>query len=178
MELTPKQKAFIAEYILDLNATQAAIRAGFSKKTAESQGSRLLRNVKVLAEIDRLKKEREERTLVTADWVVANLKEVVERCMTHEPVMQFDHEEKRMVQKQGEDPETGKTVGIYEFDSAGANRALELLGKHLALFTEKHEHTGAGGGPIAIKNDVDLSRLTDAQLIKLADSLERNAPKD
>lgn len=152
MELTPKQEAFVVEYLVDLNATQAAIRAGFSKKTAESQGSRLLRNVKVLALIEKSKKDREQRTLVTADWVILNLKEVAERCMTNVPVMEFDHTEKAMVQKTArvvdKDGKLGKEVGIYEFDSSGANRALELLGKHLVLFTDKVDTTVRQSEPI------------------------------
>ena len=49
MPLTPKQERFVEEYLIDLNATQAAIRAGYSAKTAEAQGSRLLSNVNVSA---------------------------------------------------------------------------------------------------------------------------------
>lgn len=178
--LTDKQKAFVAEYLVDLNGTQAAIRAGFSKKTAESAASRLLRNVKVSAEIEIKKKEREARTQLSADYVLTSLKEVADRCMTAVPVMEFDYEEKAMVEKKAwVRDEQGKTkeVGIYEFDSSGANRALELLGKHFGLFKEKIEHSGPGGGPITTKSDVVLSDLTTAQLIRLADVIERSITK-
>ena len=60
-KFTDKQKMFIKEYIVDFNATQAAIRSGYSKKTAYSQGDRLLKNVGVKQELARLKEEiREE----------------------------------------------------------------------------------------------------------------------
>lgn len=66
-ELTDRQKAFIREYLVDLNATQAAIRAGYSPKTAEQQGHALLRNPKVAEEIARQTKDRHERLGIDAD---------------------------------------------------------------------------------------------------------------
>lgn len=73
MTLTAKQERFVAEYLIDLNATQAAIRAGYSEKTADQQGSRLLANVKVAAAIAEAKAKREKRTGITQDRVVAEL---------------------------------------------------------------------------------------------------------
>ena len=73
MALTDKQKRFCEEYVVDLNATQAAIRAKYSPKTAQEQSSRLLSNVMVKAEIARLQAERSQRTSVDADWVVVRL---------------------------------------------------------------------------------------------------------
>lgn len=71
--LTPKQQRFCDEYLIDLNATQAAIRAGYSAKTAHVQGPRLLENVEVQAYIDALKSQRSERTQIDADWVLQRL---------------------------------------------------------------------------------------------------------
>lgn len=73
MALTGKQWRFVAEYLIDLNATQAAIRAGYSEKTAHSQGPRLLENVEILVEIEKAKIERSKRTEITQDKVVAEL---------------------------------------------------------------------------------------------------------
>jgi len=70
MRLNIKQKTFCEEYIVDLNGTQAAIRAGYSPFTAGSQGERLLKNVEIQAEILRLMKERSERLEIKADEVV------------------------------------------------------------------------------------------------------------
>lgn len=64
--LTSKQKQFVSEYLIDRNATQAAIRSGYSEKTAEVQGCRLLRNVKVKALVDKKTKVIEEKTDLTA----------------------------------------------------------------------------------------------------------------
>lgn len=76
MDLNPKQSAFIDEYLIDLNGTQAAIRAGYSKKTAESQASTLLRNPKVQAEVTRRKEQRSQRTKIDADYVLHRLSEI------------------------------------------------------------------------------------------------------
>ncbi|MEC4569335.1 terminase small subunit [Paenibacillus sp. CMAA1739] len=70
MALSRMQKLFVKEYLVDLNATQAAIRAGYSAKTAEQQASRLLTNVKVQAEIDEAISKRSKRTEITADMVL------------------------------------------------------------------------------------------------------------
>jgi phage terminase small subunit len=71
--LAPKQSRFVEEYIVDLNGRQAAIRAGYSPKTAEVQASRLLRNAKVRAAVTEAMQERSKRTRVTADHVVTEL---------------------------------------------------------------------------------------------------------
>ena len=70
MDLTPKQIRFVQEYIVDFNATQAAIRAGYSKKTARQQGSRLLTNVDIQKKLRELIKQQEARTQVEADKVI------------------------------------------------------------------------------------------------------------
>ena len=78
-KLNSKHKRFCEEYVIDLNATQAAIRAGYSKKTARSQGQRLLTNVDIQNFIQTLKAEVAERNNITIDWVVQKLKEVVDK---------------------------------------------------------------------------------------------------
>lgn len=71
--LTPKQQRFVEEILLDMNATQAAIRAGFSKRTAKEQGSQLLAKPGVMAAIDAAKIRRSERTEIDADWMLQRL---------------------------------------------------------------------------------------------------------
>ncbi|SDG45545.1 Phage terminase, small subunit [Bradyrhizobium sp. Rc2d] len=73
MALTAKQQRFVENYLLDLNSTQAAIRAGYSKGTADKQGPRLLSNPEVKAAIDAAKSARSERTQVDADWMLRRL---------------------------------------------------------------------------------------------------------
>ena len=138
-ELTAKQRMFVAEYLVDLNATQACIRAGYSSKTADRIGPELLGKAWVAEAIQEAMIKREKRTLVTADYVLTSLKSVADRCMQAEAIL--DRE--------------GKPTGEYKFDSSGANRSLELLGKNLKLFTDKTEVAGANGGPMELCISVD-----------------------
>jgi len=121
--LTAKQEQFCLEYMVDLNATQAAIRSGYSKDTAQQIGSENLSKPLIAEKIAQLRAERSERVQIDADYVIENLAEIVERCMQRTEVK--DH--------------NGVGTGEYKFEHNGANRALELLGKHLKMFTEKKE---------------------------------------
>lgn len=133
MALNAKQLRFCEEYIVDLNATQAAIRAGYSEKSAKAQGCRLLTYEDVSRTVARLQQERSHATGITAAYVLEGLKRVHERCLKPEPVMVFDPNQGGLVQAIDED--TGRP--LFKFDSTGANRALELLGKHLGIFDDK-----------------------------------------
>lgn len=73
--MTPRQQRFVDEYLIDLNGTQAAIRAGYSERTANEQAARLLANVSVAAAIRTAQEERSERTKVDADWLLSRLAE-------------------------------------------------------------------------------------------------------
>lgn len=138
MANTNKHKRFIAEYLIDQNGKQAAIRAGYSPKSAEVQASVLLRNPKIKAAIDKKIKKIADRSGISAEWVLKNLKEVAERCMQKVPVMRFDKVDKEYVQVEDENGQ-----GVWQFDSSGANKALELIGKNLGMFAEKHVHSGS-----------------------------------
>lgn len=131
-KITPKQSRFVEEYLVDLNATQAAIRAGYAERSAKVQACRLLTKDNVSRAVEQCKAERSKRTEITQDFVLNGLKEVAERCLQRVPVMVFDRAERSMVQKQDEEGHD-----IWEFDSTGANRAFELLGKHLGIFIDK-----------------------------------------
>lgn len=162
-DLTPKQQRFVEEYLVDLNATRAAIRAGYSEKTACEQASRLLANVKVAAAIAEGKKQRSEETKITAEWVLNNLKNIAERCMQAAPVL--DKKGDRVYIENAE----GERVPAFTFDSAGANRSLELLGKHLSLFTDRQEITNPDGS---------LSKaMTDEQAAAKVDMIMRAAQR-
>jgi phage terminase small subunit len=78
MALTAKQQRFVQEFLIDLNATQAAIRAGYSKGTADKQGPRLLSNPGVKAAIDAAKLARSDRTEIDSDWMLQRLVAEVE----------------------------------------------------------------------------------------------------
>ena len=143
MALTDKQQRFCEEYMIDLNATQAAIRAGYSEDTARSIGSENLSKPDIHARIAELKQALSEKTLVTAEYVVLGLKDVAERCLQRQAVMTFDPVEKRMVQVQ-EEQEDGSMANVWQFDSHGANKAFELLGRHVGIF-EKDNKQGVKG---------------------------------
>ena len=121
--MTSKQQRFVQEYLLDLNATQAAIRAGYSENTAYSQGQRLLKNVDVAAALKSAQEKRSERTEITQDWVIDRLVENVERAMQAVPVLD----------------NLGRQTGEYVYQGAVANRSLELLGKHQGMFVDRQE---------------------------------------
>lgn len=76
--MTPKQEAFVREYLIDLNATQAAIRAGYSPKTANEQGARLLANVSIAAAVAQAKNERAQKCDIDALWVLREAKSTYE----------------------------------------------------------------------------------------------------
>ena len=174
MSLTPKQQRFTEEYLVDLNATQAAIRAGYSAKTAEQQGYRLLTNVQVSAGIAAAQQERSKRTQIDADWLLRRLADEAEADLadlyTEAGELKPVHEWPAVWRK-------GLVAGIEvleEFDGSGRDRksvglvrkvkladrvkVKELIGRHVnvAAFREKVEHSGPGGGPIKTENAVHL----------------------
>ena len=110
MPLTPKQERFVAEYLIDLNATQAAIRSGYSEKTARSQGQRMLTNVDIVAAVAGAQGDRTERTNITQDYVLESIFSAMERC------------------KQAD-----------SFNATGVFNGAELLGKHLGMFQGENQ---------------------------------------
>jgi phage terminase small subunit len=141
-KLTPRQSRFVDEYMVDLNGTQAAIRAGYSKKTADSQSARLLVNVKVQGTIQGRMNRRSDRTEITSDFILNGIRKNIERCEQAAPVLD---REGNPVMTANED---GELAAAYKYDATNVFKGYELLGRHLKLFTDKHEHTGPNGGPI------------------------------
>ena len=113
-KLTPKQARFVEEYLLDLNAAAAARRAGYSEKNADSIAAQLLSKTKVFEAVQSAVAARSAKAEITAEYVLENLKRLSERCMSEE-----------------------------EFAPSAAARALELLGKHLGLFSDRVELSGS-----------------------------------
>jgi phage terminase small subunit len=146
-KLTPKQAAFVEEHAIDMNATQAAIRAGYSKRTAKEQATRLLSNVHVAAEIAKARDERSIRTEITADRVLQGLAAIAfadpRKLFTPDGGMRPMH---------GIDDDTrgALIVEVIEGKDADGNpttqrrvkfacklRALEALARHLGLLQDK-----------------------------------------
>lgn len=121
-----KHERFCQEYVIDYNGTRAAMRAGYSERNAATQAGRLLKKAEVLARVRELQHEQLERLSISADYVILRLMDTLERCMQAVPVMVWDPEEGRKVES-----------GEYTFDSKGALKALELIGRHLGMFEDK-----------------------------------------
>ena len=134
--LTPKQRLFCLEYLKDLNATQAAIRAGYSKKTAKEIGCENLTKPNIQAYCQLRMNKRAEKLKISSEYVLNNIVEIGERCMQRVPVMIRDGKTWKQKTEFNDD---GKEVGVWEFKEHGALRAQELLGKHLNLFRESDE---------------------------------------
>ena len=141
--LNEKQKQFCNEFIIDFNGTQAAIRAGYSKKTAYSMASENLRKPEVQAYLKELIENRNKRTGITQDEVVRDIIEVKNRCMQKSPVMRFDKEIKEYTQVTDE---FGRDV--WQFDANGANKALDMLMKHTGGYDLDNKQKQA---PLTIK---------------------------
>ena len=157
-KLTPKQALFAEEYLKDLNATQAATRAGYSEKTASSQGERLLRNAEVKEAIHKAMGERSERTKMKADEVLLEFARIGQSNILDyvsfgiEGVALRDSSELTEDQARciSEVSETVNAQGVRQikFKLHDKIRALENLARHLGLLVEKHEHSGVDGKPI------------------------------
>lgn len=123
MALKKKKIVFCKEYVKDYNGTQAAIRAGYKESNAASQASRLLSDPEIIEEIKKQQRQLLEASCLTEEKVIKNLEEVLDRCLTKNAVTEWDYEEHCMVE-----------TGQWTFDSKGALKAIELLGKHLGMF--------------------------------------------
>lgn len=143
--LTPKQQRFVEEYLKDLNATQAAIRAGYSEDSARQMGSENLSKPAIQDAITTAKSARSKRLNISADWVLKRLVRNVNRASTVVAVR--DRE--------------GTPTGEYQYQGAVVNKALELIGKHVGMFTDNLKLSGSVG-------TWDLTKLTNAQLVSLA----------
>lgn len=146
--MTKKQKRFIEEYLIDLNATQAAIRAGYSPDTAYSIGQENLNKPEIKAHIDRAMAERSKRTGVNADRVIQELAKIAfvnaaEVIDTKTATVKED--------ALPEDTAAIQSVKVKTFGEDGLERevkmadkikALELLGKHFGMFKDKVELSG------------------------------------
>lgn len=139
MKLTPKQARFVQEYLVDLNATQAAIRAGYSERTAAAIGYENLQKPHIQVAIGEGLENLKKRTEITQEYVLKTIRDTIERCAQAAPVL-----DKKGKPVMVETPEGG-TTAAYEFDSMAVLRGAELLGRHLKMFTEKLEVAGKDG---------------------------------
>ena len=149
--LTPKQKMFVAEYLVDLNASAALKRAGYKSNNPDVDGYKLLVSPSIQAEIQGAMKAREKRTLVTQDMVVAELAKMgfsnigkyakwSGESVSLEPSEALGEDELACVAEVSQTAtQNGNSVKFKLHDKKGA---LELLGRHLGMFTENLNVTG------------------------------------
>jgi phage terminase small subunit len=144
--LTDSQRLFVARYCVHLEAKRAAEEAGYSARNAKRVGYRLLHSPKIAAAIQEHQRTLAQRAEMDEKWVLGKLRENVERCMQAEPVLDRD----------------GQETGQYRYDSGGAIRALELIGKHFAMWVDR------------VRVD-ELEQLSDEELDERIADLDRRA---
>jgi phage terminase small subunit len=167
MPLTPKQQRFVTEYLTDLNATQAAIRCGYSERTAKSQGSRLLTDADVAAAIAAKQERRLEKLELTAERVLEELARIAfvdpRRLFTDagtlRPISELSADDAAAIAqldvlKQNVTAGDGVMDTVHRIKFVEKIRALELLAKHFALLVDR----------VQVSGDADLvARLTAAR---------------
>lgn len=149
--LNNKQKRFCQEYIIDLNATQAAIRAGYKEKTAYSQGQRLLKHVEIQKNIQKAQEKRSIRTEITQDMVLKELAKIGFTDMRNYStwgsngviLKQSDELTPEQTAAISEVSETiSKNGGSIKFKLHDKVSALEKIGRHLGMFNDKLQLDG------------------------------------
>lgn len=150
VKLTAKQQRFCDEYLIDLNATQAAIRAGYSEKTARQIGTENLSKPAISEYIEKRMAEKEDALIAKQDEVMKYLTAVMRRELSEHVVVTvseeksyYEPDDNGTMRKRSERKETPKIVEIPSRIS-DANKAAELLGKAYGIYTDR------------VENDVDM----------------------
>lgn len=172
-ELNEQQKMFVQEYIVDLNATKAAIRAGYSEKSAHVTASRLLSDAKIQTAVQKVKQDRADRLQITQVRVLREIARVgfsdLRNVMTPDGQLvgplDWDDDTAAAISSlevarsslDGQESVVERTHKIKTWDK---NAALEKLCKHLGLYApEQHEHTGKDWVPLIPEmSDTEVAR--------------------
>ncbi|MFU2050576.1 terminase small subunit [Bordetella hinzii] len=186
MALTDKQRRFVDEYLVDLNATQAAIRAGYSEKTAYSIGNENLSKPEIAEAIQAAQAERAKRTEITQDMVLRELAKI--GFSDIRKIVRWGKTELRVTDAgddEGEVTEAYHGLALVSADEIDDNTAAAIseisegreglkvklhdkkgalvdIGRHLGMFKDRIEHSGPNGGPIPIAD------MTDEELAAIA----------
>jgi len=163
--LKDRQKMFIAEYLLDRNATKAAIRAGYSPKTAYSQGQRLLKNVEIQKALSKAMQRQEERTQITADRVLLELariaffdpRKLFDQYGNPKNINEIDDDTAAVIAGLDVDTKTDGESDLLTITKklrlADKQKALDMLGRHFGLFDQRRYdggEDGSGGGIVML----------------------------
>jgi phage terminase small subunit len=190
MKLTPKQQRFVKEYRIDLNATQAAIRAGYSKKTAGPCASRLLANVNIQKLIQQDAAKVAAKLNITAERIEAEYAKIAFSDMANYGSWEADGRSTlRPSSELGEHTaavqeitvnvtttQEGEVSRLVKFKLHPKIQALDALCKMKGLFLDRHEVSGPNGGPVPVA--VDLSGLSDTELRALDALTSKIKPVD
>lgn len=163
--MTPKQRRFVEEYLVDLNGTQAAIRAGYSQKTARTIAAENLAKPDIAAALSAAQEKRAGKVEVTAERVLREYAILAFADMAH--YLRFDEQGQALLDWENMPKEATRAISeitqeeymVGAGDDARVVRRtkfklhnkggpLDSVAKHLGMFIERHELTGANGGPI------------------------------
>jgi phage terminase small subunit len=155
--VNPRQQLFVQEYLKDLNASAAYVRAGYKTGNPDVCGPRLLGTVGVKAQVDAALEARKKTIQIDAAYVLDSIKSTMERCKQAEPVTNS----------------RGQVVeGEWQFRENGVLKGAELLGRHLGMYKDRIEHSGS----IAIRVlSVELkAKIVEDQTVmkKIRDALD------
>ena len=145
-KLIEQHQRFVLEYLIDFNATQSYLRAGYSvdENTAGVSGHRLLRNDKIQSAIKEEISELSRNNEISAAFVLNGFKQLAIRCMQGEPVLDKD----------------GIASGEWKFDSNVAHKSFESLAKYLSLFADKLDIN------LTTKEEYNFSGMTPEEKIQ------------
>lgn len=173
MALTPKQERFVAEYLVDLNATAAAMRAGYKEKTAAQEGYKLLQKPSVADAIQEERANLSKRTEITQDMVIEELAKIAFANGTMYAkvaggnVVLTETDELTEDQKAAVSGIKEGKFGI-EVSTYDKVKALELIGKYLGIFEARTQKGNDGGNPLtailkSTEGDMDTDEIPEAQ---------------
>lgn len=165
--LNDRQRLFVEEYLADLNQTQAAIRAGFSPKTAKQKACNMMKKPNIREAVDKAMAERSKRTGINADRVLLELG----RCGLYNALDFINAKDATVMDNATADdgaaiasvkvkttPTENGNIVEREIKLVDKLKALELAGRHLGMFIDKTEHSGPGGGAIPVAVEVEYVR--------------------
>lgn len=170
--LNPKQERFVAEYLVDLNATQAAIRAGYSPKTAGVQAFDLLKKPEIAAALERQRNQHAKNTGLTVERVLQeamrlaffDIRKLTDAEGNPIPINQLDDDTAAAIQglelaTERSRDEDGSVTVVRKYKIADKNAAVERLFKHLGLFQKDNDQNNPAKALQALLDVVDGSKL-------------------
>lgn len=160
VSLAQKEELFCQEYIVDFDAKKALTRSGYICHNPLAISRQLMNLPRIQERINELLEVRSKNVGVDALWVLESAVKLYNRCMTYEAVIDKD----------------GVEIGVFKFDSRGANAALNTIGKHVGVqaFKKIVEHTGRDGGPMVLwgANPLPVKEKQDDQVVEPSPLIE------